>query len=694
MSNSHGQKDRAIKVDAVFHGQQQGQDLPSTRAYLFNRAGQLVQSEPLTKDSLTFHVDTDQVYRVTIGPDLLAHEKGAPPDLSDQLAKAHAVNQDIVPALRQNALHFRISNHIWLCWWQTCIQVHGTVRKLLNPGDPNPNYATICMGTVQIFQVDLDCTLDRVASFDVLSFRDRLVDRVRGVALDAKQAAIVRRPFPGPPPELSIKQTQAKAVAIRSATQRSTTTSSLAEIAATLPVLDGVALKQYVIANKAILWPFWCELIPDEWFCWQELGEVAIQSDGSFSAEICFWCPQDFPDLYFEVVQNVNGTEREIYDPQIACSTYYDYDGSQSVDIIASDPAAVACVPSNPGPTYLYVWPTAIGNIDLRNIDGLETGLGSGLLPGNTPWGGTLCLQMQFHPDLQSNNIKYYRWSYKFDGDVSYAPITATVTHRYMTVDYSMLPLIIIRLNPVTLGPQTVGANNNLFAIPDPYPPGPWIDIDDPEDRPFAYFDSTGGVTPRRSGMCTLLLEMFDGGGMPVPCDNLVGGPTFKFILPDLGGPPNSYTNAPAPNVTSAGQLTYRVRVDNNSTVAQLPGVSTAEGSANECGFLNYQNLNELVYIAYVATHPFDYLDWWLGVWRGLAGEVRSASGHTSSPPMSLPAPSTAGSFNNTAAALLGDCARAAFAVNLYCAARAQSGYGRQSQYDSSATIAFALTPP
>ena len=34
---------------------------------------------------------------------------------------------------------------------------------------------------------------------------------------------------------------------------------------------------------------------------------------------------------------------------------------------------------------------------------------------------------------------------------------------------------------------------------------------------------------------------------------------------------------------------------------------------------------------------------------------------------------------------------RTAFAVNLYCAARATNGYGRQSEYDSSATIAFAL---
>ena len=70
---------------------------------------------------------------------------------------------------------------------------------------------------------------------------------------------------------------------------------------------------------------------------------MPIQSDGTFNAEICFWCPEDFPDLYFEVIQNLDGVETEIYDPQIACSTFYDYDGSESVDIVIDDPRAVAC---------------------------------------------------------------------------------------------------------------------------------------------------------------------------------------------------------------------------------------------------------------------------------------------------------------------------------------------------------------
>ena len=137
----------------------EGQKAPSVRAYLFDRAGRLVDSRPATK-SVTFKVDPRQDYRVTVGPDLLKDEK-PPADLAAQLVKSKAVSQDSRAQLAQEVLNFNIHNVIWICWIATCINVHGTVRKLLNPGGTPPQYAPICTGTVQIFEVDLDCTLDR-----------------------------------------------------------------------------------------------------------------------------------------------------------------------------------------------------------------------------------------------------------------------------------------------------------------------------------------------------------------------------------------------------------------------------------------------------------------------------------------------------------------------------------------------------
>jgi len=679
---------RTLTVNLNLQGKTEGQTLPATRIYLFNQSGRLVDSKPAAKD-VQFDVAANQNYRVTAGPDLMTTSQKPPANLAAQLAKSNAVSQDVSQQAALNNVAIAINPNIWICWIPTCINVHGTVKKAL----PGGRTAPVCVGVVQIFQVDLGCTLDSFSFLDLNSLKFRLIDKLNVHAV-TQQAVSFR--------SISNRAVQRIGSNVRAAQAAAST--SFQEAATTLAALQGTTLKNYMMANKDILQFFLCELIPDSAFCWQELGEAVIQSDGTFNAEICFWCPTDLPDLYFEVIQTINGSEVEISDPQIACSTYYNYDGSQSVDITVTDPRAIACNPGGPDLGFSYVWPTAIGNVDLGQIGGLETGFGSGLLPGNTPWGGTLDLQMRFSPDLPTNGLKFYRWSYKFDDESDFSPIHATVSHRYMTTVNLPGPVIVIHLNSVTLGPKIVNGVTNLFEIPDPTLP--WVDIDDPADRPFAYFDSTENTTPRKSGMCTLMLEMFDSNGNFVPCNNTLGGSTlgdhggdplppgnFTYILPEVGGPPDNYTNAPTPNVSDHGRLIFRIRVDNHNTVAELPRVATPYGSTDTdpCGVLHYSSTSDNVELDYVAWHPNNFLDWDLTISRGISGVVASIPPSPPATNVSSGAPGLPAAFNNSAGTLLGPCVQAAFAVNLYCAARATNGYGRQTQYDSSATIAFAL---
>jgi hypothetical protein len=697
---------KRVSVKITVQGQTEGQARPTIRAYLFDRADRLVHSEPVSDQSVEFDVAANQAYRVTVGPDLLT-QGGAPANLVAQLAKARALSQDFLPT-GPNSAELKINPNIWFCWFPTCINVHGTVTKQFSSGS-----ASICNGTVQIFQVDLACTLDTFTVVDFALFKTRLAQKFAlsaGVATEASSARVAA--------PANAQLSGGAAARLAAVPGASASSLSLADAGATVRALDGAALKQFVVANKAILFPFWCELIPDSAFCWQELTEVPIQSDGTFSAEICFWCPADYPDLYFEVIQNINGVDVEISDPEpIACTTYYNYDGSQSVDILVTDPRAIACLSTTgPGPSSLYVWPTAIGNYSLNLIDGLETLTGTGLLPGPTPFGGTLSLQLLFHPDLRANNIKYYRWWYQFDDESKPSVIYASVTHRYQT---SYTPPFFI--DSVVLGPKTIGTTPNLFEIPDPSLI--WVDIDDPVDRPYAYFDSTEGApptrsgvntancsgTPGRTGMVTLILEMFDGSGNFVPCNNLRGASTlgdqpgdpaapgvFGFILPQVGGPPNAYDFAPTPNVTDHGRLIFRVQIDNNVCVAELPKVATPINSTvtDPCGILKYTNSTDNVALSYVAFHPHNFLDWNLTVSLGIKGIV---AGIPPSPPAtntSSGSPGFPAIFNNTAGALLGTCTEGAFAAVLYCQARATDGYDRLEQYDCQAVIAFALTEP
>jgi len=709
-----GQK--SISVNVNFQGQQKGQDLPSARAYLFDLNGRFLDSKLVDGKPLSFSVEAGPKYQFRIGPDLLKDQK-APSDLAAQLDKAKAITQDYIPAIHGEALSVIIDHLIWPCWiFPTCINVHGTVRKLLNPGSDRPVYASICQGTVQIFQVDLECTLDTLAPNYLLRLRDDLVKRLTveqiphiinpgdpGPESVVNKLASARRSQAG----ANMKKTSAQAVnrsAVmgRSALSNFKQATSLSDAAATLRVLDGANLKQYLVLNKALLFWLWCELIPDWAFCWQELTEVLIQSDGSFSAEICFWCPEDYPDLYFEVVQNIGGTEQEIYDPQIACSTYYNYDGSASVDITIDDPDAIPCPPITPGPDYLYVWPRYIGWEDLWYVKGLTDGVGPdlGLLPGKTPFGGTLDLKTQLHPDLPTPGISYIRWSYKFPGDPDFTHIKAPFTIRKEKTTYIAPSTVIIVDTPVTFVAQTVGPNTDLFAIPEHLPADTvWIDL------PYANFDSTLGAIPDpnastdchntlltgQSGLCTIRVEMFDNAGNHVACDNGGGPATFAYLLPDQSIALGTYTNAPAFNINADGDLIFQIMIDNNHTVAQLPKVQTPISSTDTdpCGILHYTSGSDIVDIFYVAFHPNDYIDWGLSVSLGILGGVASLGGNVSAGSLGAPA-----DFANTASALLDGCTQGAFAVNLNCYARATNGYSRQYQYDCSATIGFALLKP
>jgi len=368
------QSQQTITVDVSLRAAK-GEETPAARVYLFDHEGTLLDSKPLSA-KLTFTAPETGRHRVVIGPDLATADRSHA-DLAAELERAGAVSRDVGRGFG-SSVSLAVPPSIYRCWWETCIFVHGSVRKQTSPGV----YVPICAGIVQIFQVDLGCTLDKLASFTDAPLWYALVADVLEGGLD--RAAILDRirlipNLPDPPPDTFHETTVVQAAAAtrlrteamdvanvpaagalaRAAGTTSATSAmspaaiaapvatSALELSTTLRSLPASALRDTLVANKAILAPYLCWLIPDWWFCWQELGEATIQSDGTFSAEICFWCPEDFPDLYFEVIQTVGGIEREISDPQIACSTYYDYDGTQDVVITVDDPTAVAC--NDPG---------------------------------------------------------------------------------------------------------------------------------------------------------------------------------------------------------------------------------------------------------------------------------------------------------------------------------------------------------
>jgi hypothetical protein len=185
----------------------------------------------------------------------------------------------------------------------------------------------------------------------------------------------------------------------------------------------------------------------------------------------------------------------------------------------------------------------------------------------------------------------------------------------------------------------------------------------------------------------------------------------FQFINPALGSlvdsttisnavhtiqvqfvKPNPVPFFPVPIIvaTSAAVL---FRVDNNPCKAMLGAPKVGANVADACGILRYVHPTDVVTLPFTATQANNFADYSYSLIRGHNNPPPPAiSGATSG---QVSAATNPGAFTGTVAGLLGPCAAggmAAFAESLYVAARANNGWGRQSQYDASDLLAFVLS--
>src|ERR1700682_2879977 len=236
---------RTVTVEVALQGQSEGQALPATRAYLFDRAGRLISSAPAGKGPVKFDVPAKYNYHVAVGPDLLTKGEKPPENLSAKLARANAVSHDLRPNAALDTIAVKVNPNIWFCWIPTCINVQGTVTK----AHPARGTARICSGTVQIFEVDLGCTLDRFSFVDLSTLKLSLIERL------SAQTTVSTRSL----------QTSARVATggVSNARAASSSAISASDLSTRLAATSGSALKQLVVLNQAALSLFLCELIPD-----------------------------------------------------------------------------------------------------------------------------------------------------------------------------------------------------------------------------------------------------------------------------------------------------------------------------------------------------------------------------------------------------------------------------------------------
>ena len=137
-----------------------------------------------------------------------------------------------------------------------------------------------------------------------------------------------------------------------------------------------------------------------------------------------------------------------------------------------------------------------------------------------------------------------------------------------------------------------------------------------------------------------------------------------------------------------AGLVNLTVLLDNSPCVGTLatPTLSDSTVTDPNCGTLKYgADKTKQVRMAYTASHPHGYATYSFSLIKGVNLLTPPSTG---GPVSSVLSPVTA-----SVATLLGTCTVAGFSEYLYVAATATTGWGRCSQYDASAAIAFVLTP-
>jgi len=136
---------------------------------------------------------------------------------------------------------------------------------------------------------------------------------------------------------------------------------------------------------------------------------------------------------------------------------------------------------------------------------------------------------------------------------------------------------------------------------------------------------------------------------------------------------------------------TQPIMLNNNHCTAsvEMPSVNGISATT-ECGMLRFTDRSQHVRIVYVASHPHpDFATFAWRLCKAGKGPVPGVAECNINGNASL----TPFLFDKDVNTLLGRCPSAAYYAAVYVYAKTINGYSRQSQYDASSAVAFALTP-
>lgn len=726
-----------FSINLDFQGVKDGEKLPDTCAYVFDACGRLLQESSSRDCQNKVDIPSElagQTLRVVVGPPV---GEGEPVQYKNVIRR-HAYETRLRFDPKNPKVVVTLLDPVWRLWFLCACVVRGRLFQPLPLPDGTIQELPICNARVTI------CEIDKV--YDIIwRLSEDLLFRIR-----KELFAVIPIPEPGPkqpfgplPDPLPRVNTniaggnklapvfRTSALQLNDVETRAKL--NLAAKASTpLELRHALADLSLVIRPYLCLWP-WLE----PWFvryradCFRT---VAVDESGRFETTIHFPCAGDKPDLYFKAEQLKGGVWQNIYQPSIRCNTYWNYQCGTEIAIRVTNDCAEPCVPEDPidpplgittwvmpwGVGGTRIWGTPLSGAPAPNgwvrSDGFTDYSEGSLMMNQAPFGGSLSFRQGHSLNIPNNGAKYYRWSYRKMGALTWHGMSTTVSRYYVKQSPGQLPTF----PAYDLGPKTVGANSepNLFEFRPNNPPLP--DPGDPSGTItywptnnffgdiYAAFLNTVSLAPDvagAAGQYQILIEVFDSNG------NLVtpGAGTFQFIVP-MGVAADGVTiearTATGAEV-SAGGFIFNLQIDNNHCNAEIHAPFIGMSSTtDDCGFLRYDPMNTTpVTISFEGSHPNHHAVFAFSIVRGAVSLPNASVAHPDVSVLSVP-PYTGdgvGNFQNSFARselMCGPvdpmvcCVNAAFSENLRVRAKATHGWGQHiSGYDSGDVRAFALAP-
>lgn len=482
-------------------------------------------------------------------------------------------------------------------------------------------------------------------------------------------------------------------------------------------------------------------------FCWiydcVEVGVAETGADGRFDRRVWESCFNPNHNYYIWVEYLINGVWEAVYKPSYCAGAFWNYACGIDITITVTDPRVpLSCRPTVTGSfveivsvgTHGFIsqiqQPAAnavtLARSPLSGNDGLvNLALGDGA--GYRPFGTVLPIYANFGDAFPSTDATHYRMSYKKhvdDGAVetNWHPLSTTSLSRGYREE-------------ITVGLITTPVPKE-FPLLDNDGVGYYkIPHEHAEDEPglnskcvwandvfiIGNFNTLATDIPIENTFYDIRVELYKKFS---PTDYRLANvaktvyqmPVLNVMNLEIGSKPcddNYLTFVTKGGITTPAFM-MTIRIDNNPCTAHIENVTINNTPADdECGFLNYGDVNQAAQLQFKANHPNDFATYDLRVVRGnnhdmLGLESRGNVGDTTGSPLNgyansdiaLPPPhdrtfTKTTTVSHLVAGLSAVCdGKAAFAQRLHVWATATNGTNRLSTYDAREQVAaFAIVP-